>query len=65
MIPEGDGTEISRKVNKLTPLTEMYLSSVHKSGSDYSEVLTELGGEDGESLRAYVYLRVVVSYFCY
>lgn len=33
--------------------------TVHKSGSDYSEVLTELGGEDGESLRAYVYLRVV------
>jgi len=33
--------------------------SVHKSGSDYSEVLTELGGEEGASLRAYIYLRVV------
>ena len=32
-----------------------------KSGADYSEVLTDLGGEEGESLRAYVYLRVVVS----
>ncbi|XP_063694559.1 coactosin-like protein isoform X1 [Bolinopsis microptera] len=51
--------ESETKFLMLTYQDENTKIGVSKSGADYSEVLTDLGGEEGESLRAYVYLRVV------